>query len=85
MIFVSGFVSSASPQVHSNLGSSLRLLDLLLRAAFLGLEVITSVFLGAILIVIAGISFINIAEVPNENHLIVQLAQYFVYQSVDVL
>jgi hypothetical protein len=60
LIFVSGFVSSASPQVHSNSGSSLRLLDLLLRAAFLGLEVIASVFLGASLIILADSSLINI-------------------------
>ena len=85
LIFVSGFVSSASPQVLYNFGSSLRLLDLLLRAAFLGLEVIASVFLGASLMIYGDISLSNIAEIPNENHLVVQTAQNFVYQSVTVL
>ena len=57
-----------------NFGSSLRLLDHLLRAVFLGLEVIASVFLGATLIVIYSFGIINDAEVPNENHLIVHFA-----------
>jgi hypothetical protein len=56
-----GFVSPASPQVYFNSGSSLRLLDLLLRAAFLGLEVIASVFLGATLMIMGDNSLRNIA------------------------
>jgi hypothetical protein len=58
---ISDFVSPASPQVYFNSGSSLRLLDLLLRAAFLGLEVIASVFLGATLMIKGDHSLRNIA------------------------
>ena len=72
---ISDFVSPASPQVYFNSGSSLRLLDLLLRAAFLGLEVIASVFLGADFIVQPQTPCNNIATILNENHLLVQFAQ----------
>jgi len=79
------FVSSASPQVFNNSGSSLRLLDYCFGRSSSDLEVIASAFLGTSLIINAANSLSNIAEIPNENHLIVQLAQYFAYQSVAFL
>jgi hypothetical protein len=61
-IVVSGFVSSASPQVLSNSGSSLRLLDIYFGRPSSDLEVIASVFLGASLIILGGHGVRNIAE-----------------------
>ena len=68
-----------------NSGSSLRLLDYCFGRSSSDLEVIASAFLGTSLIINAAISLSNIAEIPNENHLIVQLAQSFAYQSVAFL
>jgi len=35
--------------------------------------------------IIAGNEIYNIAEIPNENHLVVQYAQNFAYQSFTIL
>ena len=49
------------------------------------LEVIASAFLGTSFMIIAGNEIYNIAEIPNENHLVVQYTQNFAYQSFTIL